>query len=609
MYSPKTKRQLALEKAINIFRYLNNHQCISKWRKLALENYGFYDGSGQWEEEARRKLEARKQPVITVNKIKSRVDRLTGMEIQARTRIQYRSHLASNQQHQFLANAISKYALYLQEFSDAPKKDTWKFTDGLITGIGWSNLFIDPLTNVLNYEYVNPFNVLWDVDDLSLDLSDMRYVCRVRWYPIELAKTIWHKNSSYFDSMYTDTENDAIAGYNDELAARNSNFITTNNDGISNNGNKVLIVEVQYKERKKYYYGTDKNNFEIKTFNEEEALNFLDEKEIKEDYGEQTVRVLFSGNELLEYSPLHPNIPNQHTFTYLPFINGRRYSDSLPDPWIDVMKDLQREINHRRAKLVANLNSKRIFVSPQAFPGAKEAEILYKLQESTINVLNGNLKENILIDNDVGLSPGQFNILETSERQFEDVGAMYSEMMGKESGVKTGIGIQSLQSAAARAQTTKIDDFRYSKKQVGRQLLTLIQGHWGDILNSGILSNEEQQLLVSIAAKKDKKNGLELVNDIRTIPLDIYVEQSPDYESSLDENRAMLQSILATPNAPFLLQSVKFLEVLGIRNAEELAKEMQAVSQRQSQQQQTNNMPQPNNIEESILNSQQAQPQ
>lgn len=577
MFSNKTAKEKALDRAIKIFQYLNRSTTIAEWRKLALENYGFYDGTRQWKEKDRLDLESRNQPVITINKIKSRVDRLVGMEVQSRTRIGFRSHLAGNPEHQMIADALTKYALYSQEKLDMPKKDTWKFLDGLNTGIGWTNLYRDPFDNQINYEYINPFNVLWDIDDLSMDLSDMQYVCRLRWYPLELAKTIWHKNKKFFEGMSQDYDTDIYSDVSGELAARKSNYVDTY-DTTKGAGNKALIIEVQYKQPKKSFAGISENGFTIDTFDEEEALRFIDSQNITEKDATQIIRVVFCGNELLEYEPLFPNIPTQDYFTYLPFINYRRYEDGIPEAWIEVLKDPQREINHRRAKLIASLNAQRIFVNPSVFPAATPAEIISRLQNNKINVVNGNIKENILIDNDSSLAPGQFNILEVSSRDFEDVGAMYSEMMGKETGIKTGIGIQSLQSAAAKSQTTKLDDFRYAKKKVGRQLLNLLQGRWSDILMSNILSPDDKQAFLSLAVTRNKKGEFEILNDIRSIPLDIYVEQSQDYESSFDENRATLQSILSAPNAALLLQSQKFLEILGLRNAQELAGEMQNIA-------------------------------
>lgn len=577
----KSAKEKALERARQIFQYLNKHICITQWRDVAFENYGFYDGSGQWSKEDMDNLRERKQPVITINKIKSRVDRLVGMEIQSRSRIGFRSHLASNQEHQLIANALSRYALYTQETLDMPKKDSMKFQDGLITGLGWSNLYRDPFSKKIECDYVNPFNILWDVDDLSPDLSDQQYVCRMRWYPIELAKKLWPKNAKYFQDMFQDFSVDTVRGINGELAARQSKYVDTWG-GDRGDANKALVIEVQYKQSKLCFFGTDENGFNVKTFDEEEALRFLSQKDIQEDKAEQHIRVVFCGEQLLEYAPLYPNIPDMGDFSYIPFLNSRRYADGMPDSWLEVLKDPQREINHRRAKLVANLNSKRLFINPAAFPGQNEQQIIHKLQHSSVNIMHGNPAENIFIDSDAAMAPGQFNLVEMASKEFEDVVSMYDDLMGKRTDAVSGIAIQSRQSAAARSQIAKFDDFKYAKKRMGRQLLNLIQGQWADIFLSEVLSPEDSQALLSLAARPDKQGNLEMVNDIRTIPLDIYVEQSADYESSFEENRATLEGILASPNAPMLLQSPKFLEVLGMRNAVELSQEMQEITARMS---------------------------
>ena len=74
------------------------------------------------------------------------------------------------------------------------------------------------------------------------------------------------------------------------------------------------------------------------------------------------MRSLFTADILLEHAPLNPNLPDLPDFTYIPTLWTRIFESGIPDGWVSVMKDVQRESNYRRAKLIYNLNSFRAVV-------------------------------------------------------------------------------------------------------------------------------------------------------------------------------------------------------------------------------------------------------
>jgi hypothetical protein len=65
--------------------YLENYEDVSDGaRKKSELSRDYYDGK-QWTDTERKKIEDRKQPVITVNKIKRKINYLVGLEIKTRT--------------------------------------------------------------------------------------------------------------------------------------------------------------------------------------------------------------------------------------------------------------------------------------------------------------------------------------------------------------------------------------------------------------------------------------------------------------------------------------------------------------------------------------------
>src|SRR6267142_6108863 len=102
-------RQKALDKSKKIWQMSTSNLFYQKWRKEAIENFGFYDGTNQYPSEILEKLKARGQAPIVVNKVRSMINQASGLEINTRSKIAYRSHSGSDEE-EFLSKALSHLA-------------------------------------------------------------------------------------------------------------------------------------------------------------------------------------------------------------------------------------------------------------------------------------------------------------------------------------------------------------------------------------------------------------------------------------------------------------------------------------------------------------------
>ena len=66
-YPLSASRQKALTTAQEFFRVANLHPSVVAFREKCINDYGFYDGTGQWEAHDLRILQERGQLPITVN--------------------------------------------------------------------------------------------------------------------------------------------------------------------------------------------------------------------------------------------------------------------------------------------------------------------------------------------------------------------------------------------------------------------------------------------------------------------------------------------------------------------------------------------------------------
>lgn len=599
MYSLSRPRQEALDKAQAYWKRANLHPSNMQWRTEAIEAFGFYDGSGQWSEKDLLTLNEDGRHPLTVNIIQRPIDALSGVEIQSRFRtgVQDDSGVLENQK---LAKALTHALYFIQQDQRIPHKGSTKYRDHLICGIGWSNLYQE--NSRYFYDYVHPFNVITDPDDLSPQFDNMKFVCRKRWMEPDIVAKLWPKTASYID--FSDP-NLSQTIYSPELMDRNSNYTNINNyTGYSQS--RVLVGEVQYKIAKKAYCGMDSQGFYFETFDEEKAEELANSlRDIEEKESKQIIRTLFLDNYLLETAPLNPNIPNLEDFSYIPCVWKRRSKDGVPFGLIHSMKDLQRDLNVRITKALYLANSSRLIITGSLPPGESVQDIEAKLQRpSAVIVLPDGTKYD-LKDN-YPLADSQLKMVDNYEKLIPQVTGVYDDLMGKETNASSGVAQRQRQINSVRNNVFSFDNFADMKERESRFMLAMIQGGDNENMLSYILTEEEKESIILNLTRTI--NGKKYVfNDVRTLPVSLEIEEVPDYKSSTEENRAALENLLSNPNAMFIMQSPSLMRRLGIRDYEKLSEEIkQSMSQNQQGQQGQQNVsalpaPQTQNPQEQSL--------
>ena len=131
---------------------------------------------------------------------------------------------------------------------------------------------------------------------------------------------------------------------------------------------------------------------------------------------------------------------------------------------------------------------------------------------------------------------------------------------------------------SVRNNVFAFDNFSEMKKREATFLLKLIQTSGDQNLAVNILTEEEKEWIVLNLAVE--KNGeMILSNTISHLPVSLYVEEVPDFRSTFEEQKAMLESLLGNANANWMMLSPKLLQMLGIRDGEKIAQEMRQVMQ------------------------------
>lgn len=555
-------RQKALQTAQDYFRAANQHQSSIEFRSKCINDYGFYDGTGQWEDSDLRTLKARNQFPITVNICKGFIDNLSGVEIQSRYRTACRSD-SHNPEDDKLAEALTHLLFYIQENQELPYKGSLKFRDSLICGIGWSHLYRED--GKIFYDYVHPFNVIPDPDDLTPQYNAMKYVCRKRWMRPDMVKARWPKvvidDGDHFEES-------------PELMDRGSSY--TDSD-TQTNQSRVLVVEVQYKVPQKVYRGMDTNGRSFETFDLDTAEELAGKNSIETDTkGERIMRTLFWGNTLLEHAPLEATFPDQADFSYIPIVFQRRFRTGVPYGLLESMKDIQKDCNVRLTKSIYAINSSRVVFEGNPMPG-KELESIRDELRTADSVICLPKDSKFQISNNAQMGEEQLKIIELYLKLIQRVTGIFDEMLGIQTNATSGVAQNMRQVNSVRNNVFAFDNFSQMKKRESRFLLNAIQS--SNVMNASveILTPNERELII---LNLKTKNGI--FNDIRTLPLSLYIEEVPDYQSSFAEQKATFESLLSNAHAQWLMLSPELLRRMGVRNPEQISQEMQQAMQQKT---------------------------
>jgi hypothetical protein len=576
-------REKALVEARQFFQYAAVHVLFTSWRKKCIADFNFYDGIEQYPPEFLRKLKSMGMDPLVINKVKALINQASGIEIQSRYRTAFRTH-SMDENDERLAKALTHYFLYVQEHNNMPVYGSQKFRDMLICGVGWSNLYLQD--NRIGYDYVHPLNILYDADDFSPFMTDQRYVIRIHWVAQEKAKMLWPKYAKDIEDLFAYAEPANVGSFSNEFFSRISEYIDLYAIGGGGVGGRILVPEVQRKIRKKYYQGIDQSGREFQTFSEKEAYELTGDHEstITQHEGHQVIRTVFCRDIVFEHGPLHPNLPNGE-FTYVPSVYSRRSSDAVPEGWLDTMKDIQRIVNYTKLKQILMENSTRVIADAEAIPAGYTYEDYKEMVSDPAALIVKNKEAEVTLHPNVDLADSQIQAARRLDEELQQVTGMFSDALGAPTNATAGVAINSRAKLSITNQRVGFDHFELMKKREGQIFLDIIQGSGAENMMAPILDDDEKDIVImNLSREVDGKKVV--FNDIRTLPLSIYVEQTHDYESSPEEQRTTFETLLANPNAQMIMQSPGILKLLGIRNWEKISQEMDAAAQKKMQMEQ-----------------------
>lgn len=485
------------------------------WRNRAKEDYDFVAGE-QYAMEDRIQLESERRPVITFNRIGPVIDAVCGSEVSNRQTIQY---IPRSEGDVGINEVLSSAANWLREKCNAQEEESEAFQDVVINGIGWIETRLDYTEHPEGHiviERIDPFEMYWDPAAKKRNLTDARWIMRVKKVELNDVKSIWPEHY-------------------DDVAAQISV------SPLKKPATTVNLIEYQWYEFETIYCYKDQASSQFHYVNTEEykklvAAKKIDPKSVIQQKRKTCKRILLCEKTILEegISPAGP-----HSFTYHA-MTGKR--DRNKNQWyglVHAMKDPQKWANKWLSQTLHIINSNAkggLIAERSAFANPRKAEEDWSDPTSIILLNEGGLnkiKPKPIANYPVGLE----KMMEFAISSIRDVSGVNLELLGLAERGQAGVLEHERKQASMALLSPLFSSLTQYRKSQGKTLLYFIQTYLSD------------GRLIQIHGEQGQKY-IPLVKQDDTYEYDVIVDQAPLSTSQKhDVMRTVLQLIPMIQNS------------------------------------------------------------
>ena len=512
-------------------------------RAEAIEARNYYDGY-QWTETELLALKARKQPPITDNKIKDKIDYLVGMEIASRTDPKAFPRTPT---HESDAEAVTDALRYVLDAEDFPKTRSDVSEGIMIEGVGGTEVGAKKVKDGVRVTIKrNRYErMYWDHHSSERDFSDATYLGTFVWMYLEQAETKWPGNSELWESCGAE-----MSGSESDMD-RPSDHIH-----IDIAKRRVRVIEQYYLKGKVWYRATFVKNGWIE---EPQPSEFLNE----------------------EGDPEHP------------YNWGSAYVDAENRRYGTVRRwmGLQDEVNHRRTKSLHLLNTNQVILEDGAVADVQRLKQELAKPDGVIVRTPG---MELTVDKNIDLSAGHFQMMQQAIEALSIVGPKaITNVSASQSGRAKQIDRQSDALELGRL----FDHLRQLQKQTCRKVWHRIKQYWTEEkwvrvrddegapkfvqLNQPITAGELYQQAqangmpippeLEILARFQPNKPVGKRNDVAKLDCDIIIDEMPDMVTLQEEQ---FQNLVTLAQAGVIFPPDVYLDASALRNKKGLKEKL-----------------------------------
>ncbi len=491
----------------------------------AQDSRRYYFGK-QWTDAEIATFKKRKQPIVTSNRIRRKVDFLVGVE--QRMRRDPKAY-PRNPQDEPSANAASAAIRFVCDLNRWEHIASDSAHDGLVSGVGGAAIVIEPFRGGLEVKLkqIPPDRFFYDPRSVKPDFSDARYLGIHLWMDVDEAKEAWPQHAEDFDSMIRESES--------------LNAFMAEQDRSTQWGDlehrRVRIVEFWEKRAGGWYYCK---------FSGEIELEGYDSPYIDAD-----------GNRCQPYEAWSPYVDEK----------GDRHGV------IRDMKSVQDEVNFRRAKFMHMLSVRQVHVEKgRSVEDVDELRTQLAKADGVIEH-NGEWGKTIGIVDYADQVRGQAELLVEAKAEIENLGPNPG-LIGKGGGIadQSGRAILAQRDAGMTELSPVFDRLRDWKLRVYRAVWARIRQAWTGERWIRVTDSDETKFLGINQFEMDPMGQIQGQNVLAEIDVDIILDEGPDSITMQEEEFEQLTK-MAQAGIPIPPQTV--IKASSLRNKQQLLESLE----------------------------------
>lgn len=536
----------------------------SEARELSERDRDYYD-EHQWTQEEIQALQQKRQPVITMNHIKRKVDAMIGIEQQGRT--DPRAY-PRNPQDDEAAAAATKALVFVDDNSRFDSKKSASFENMIVEGYGGVEVGVEEKRGrfEITITRLRWEEIFFDPHSREKDFSDAQYVGVMKWMSLDAAVSMYEGTYQGEEDL-EELLSTNLTNTNDGETFEDRPFASNSFRWVDKRLKRVRVAQMYYKRSGTWY-----------------------------------LAVFVGGGEIMnDLSPYQdedgqPTCPIHLATAYIDREN-RRYGV------VRSMISAQDEINKRRSKALH-------FFSARQTVGVKGAVDSVTKLKSELSDPNGHVEVNIeqfedalrggvkpfdlLPTNDLGAA--QFSMLNEAKAAIDQLGPNAS-LLGQLTGGQSGRAIMAQQQAGFAELAPLYDSLRDWNLRVYRAIWERIKQFWTDERWIRVTDAQGTTEFVGLNTPTGEvqvvmaENGPAIVpvmqNAVAEMDLDIIIDAAPDHVTLQHEAFEQLTK-LAQAGVPVPPEMI--IENSSVQNKQELLERMneqqQQAAQAQSQQMQ-----------------------
>ena len=534
----------------------------------------YYDNI-QWTQEEIAALKERGQAPTVYNVIAQSINWVIGSEKRARMDFKVLPRRKDGGKAAERKTALLKY---LSDVNWLPFERSLAFEEAVKAGLGWlESSLADGEDGEPIYAGAESWrNILFDSTYRRLDMSDCRYIFRVKWVDLDVAKSIFPDRAAQLEDASTDGADFGGDDYSDGDEAMDSmeqerSLSGAGRDAMGYGRRRVRIIEAWFRkpERVKKLRGWH-SDFRGEIYDPDDERHAAEIEAGRAQIAEMPMMrmycALMTTKDLLWVGPS----PYRHNkFPFTPIWGFRRARDGMPYGLIRWMRGIQDDVNKRFSKALYILSANKIIMDEGAVDDVEELRTEAARADAVIVKRPGKTLE-LGIDRD--LAPAHLELASRSIQMIQQVGGVTDELLGRATNAVSGVAIQARQEQGSVATNKLFDNLRLAFQQHGEKELSLIEQ----------FMTEEKQFRITNARGRPEyvaiNDGLP-DNDITRTKADFIVDEA-DWRATMRQAAvAELMDVAKTlPPAGVIAMLDLMVENMDLPNRDELVKRIRAIN-------------------------------